>query len=401
MRRLFRDHRFRVFYASQVVSDLGTAISSVGLAFAVLDKGSATDLGWVMAARVLPLLVVLLVGGVWVDRLSRERVLVWANLASFLSLAATAALILTGTATVWELVLLSFATGAAATIRVPAAGALLPSLVDADLLHRANAVGRVTTNTTTVLGSALGGLLAALVDPGWTIALDAASFLVTALLLSRLPVRRPPLQARTSFLRELRDGWSEFTAQTWLWPVVLQFVVINLVWSGAYTILGPLVARERLGGAAAWGTILAANSAGMILGGVIVLRWHPRHPMRVGVPCVIALAAPLAGLAATRDVWLIAALALAAGLFMEIFEVNYAVSFQTHVPAPMLARVSSYDGLVSLSITPLGYALAGPLASAVGTVPTTAASAVLIVLASLAVFLVPAVRRLGAARVPG
>jgi MFS family permease len=401
MRRLFRGHRFRVFYASQVVSDLGTAVSSVGLAFAVLDKGSATDLGWVMAARVLPLLAVLLVGGVWVDRLSRERVLVWANLASFLSLAATAALILTGTATVWELVLLSFVTGAAATIRVPAAGALLPSLVDADLLHRANAVGRVTTNTTTVLGSALGGLLAALVDPGWAIALDAASFLVTALLLSRLPVRRPLPEARTSFLRELRDGWSAFTAQTWLWPVVLQFVVINLVWSGAYTILGPLVARERLGGAAAWGTILAANSAGMILGGVIALRWHPRHPMRVGVPCVIALAAPLAGQATTRSVWLIAALALAAGLFMEIFEVNYAVSFQTHVPAPMLARVSSYDGLVSLSITPLGYALAGPLATTFGTGPTTAASAVLIVLASLAVLLVPAVRSLGSSRVPG
>src|SRR5947208_11718444 len=99
MRRLFREHRFRVFYASQVVSDLGTAISSVGLAFSVLDlTGSATDLGGVMAARVLPLMVVMLVGGVWVDRLSRERVLVWANLASFLSLAATAALVLTGTA---------------------------------------------------------------------------------------------------------------------------------------------------------------------------------------------------------------------------------------------------------------------------------------------------------------
>ena len=396
MRRLFREHRFRVFYASQVVSDLGTAISSVGLAFSVLAiTGSATDLGWVMAARVLPLLVVLLVGGVWVDRLSRERVLVGANLASFLSLAATAALVLTGTATVWELVLLSLVTGAAATIRVPAAGALLPGLVDAGLLHRANAVVRVSSNTSTVLGSALGGLLAALVDPGWTIAIDAASFLVTGLLLSRLPVRRPPPEARTSFLRELRDGWSAFTAQAWLWPVVLQFVVINLVWSGAYTILGPLVARERLGGAAAWGTILAANSAGMILGGVIALRWHPRHPMRVGVPCVVALAAPLAGLATTRSAWLIAALALAAGLFLEIFEVNYAVSFQTHVPAPLMARVSSYDGLVSLSAAPLGYALAGPLASAFGTAPTTGASAVLIVLASLAAFLVPAVRRLG------
>nr|GID90100.1 MFS transporter [Actinoplanes derwentensis] len=381
-----------------MASDIGTSLSTVAFAFGILDlQGSAADLGWVMAARVAPLLIVTLIGGVWIDRLPRERVLVGTQIASAISQAVTAVLLLTGTAQIWQLMGLSFVAGAATSLWVPASGAVMPTLVPGRLLNEANALSRLASNTIMILGAGLGGLLASVIDPGWVVLADALTFVVSAFFLARLPATRAHIvEGATSFWRQLRDGWKEFAAQDWLWPVVIQFAFVNIAWTGAYTLIGPLFAREQLGGAAPWGAILAANAVGTVLGGVVALRYKPVRPMVVGVLCVTALAGPLLAIALGGSVWVIGACSLVAGFFMEIFEVQYAVSMQSHVPQDKMARVSAYDGLVSFGVLPLGYALAGPLVVLLGTGSAAGAAGLLIVVVSLLTLLAPGVRRLRA-----
>ncbi len=391
-----REKRFRTYFIGQVGSDIGSALASVAFAFAILEFGdSATDLGWVMGARVAPLLVITIIGGVWIDRLPRERVLVWTRLVSGVSQGLTAFLLLTDTAHLGLLIGLAFVTGAAGTLWVPASAAVMPTLVPPELLREANALRRLVRNGISITGAAAGGLLATAIDPSWTLVADSISFFASAAILSALPVTRAHLTGTARrFSTELREGWSEFVAQDWLWPVVLQFMVINIMWSAGYTLIGPLIARERLGGPAAWGAILAANSIGMILGGLVALRFRPKRSIFSGVALVATLAGPLAAIAAGGGTWIIAATALVAGAGMELFEVQYAYSMQRNIPQEKMARVAAYDGLVSFGALPLGYALAGPAITRYGVSSTSAVAAGAILVATLLTLAAPGVRQL-------
>jgi MFS family permease len=401
--RVLRIRTFRLFFLAQAGSDIGSALATVGFAFAVLDlRGSAADLGLVMAARVAPMLLATLVGSVWTDRLAREKVLIWTRLASGAAQCATAVLLLTGTAELVTLTVLSFVVGAAGVVWAPAAGAVIPTLVPPEQLHAANALSRLAGNTIAVAGAALGGLLAAVIDPAWTLMIDGITFFASAALLCLLPVNRGhAADGARHFGRDLREGWTEFLRQDWLWPVVLQFAVVNIAWTGAFMLIGPSVAVERLGGPAAWGVILGAHAVGAVVGGVIALRHTPRRPMLTGVLCVLPLAGPLLAVALDAGTAAVAVACFAAGVFLEIFEVQYAVTLQTHVPADKLARVSGIDGLASFGVLPLGYVLAGPMVMAVGAGPASAVFGAAIVVATAVTAAAPGVRRVTAQRVGG
>ena len=139
-----RLRQFRLLFAGELVSLLGTAVAPVALAFAVLDlTGSATDLGYVLAAGWLPQIVFILVGGVLGDRLPRTLVMVGANLLSAGAQAAAAVLLLTGHAQIWQLAVLQAVRGTATAIFFPAAQAVVPEVVETELLQPANAVLRL------------------------------------------------------------------------------------------------------------------------------------------------------------------------------------------------------------------------------------------------------------------
>jgi hypothetical protein len=188
-----------------------------------------------------------------------------------------------------------------------------------------------------------------------------------------------PPSRRSGFGSELRDGWREFTSRRWLWVVVTQFGLVNAVYGGVFLVLGPVVADHHLGGAAGWGLILAAYSAGAVAGAAVMVRYRPARLLLAASLAVPAMALPLLALAVPLEFWLVAAAALLAGAGTEVFEVNWSTTMQEQIPAELLSRVSSYDALGSYALGPLGTVLAGPAALLLGLTATLAGGGILIV----------------------
>lgn len=385
---------FRWLVAGRFVSMLGTAIAPVALAFAVLDlTGSATDLGLVLAARSIPLVLFVLVGGVVADRFPRHHVLLASNLVSALSQGVVAVLLLSGHATVGGLVALEVVGGSAAAFLWPALAGLTPQTVRAGLLQQANALLRLATNAALIGGSAVAGLVVAGFGPGWGLAIDSLTYALGALCLSRI---RLPAADRTrsgSMFGELREGWSEFRARTWVWVVVLAAALGNLAFAGGVNTLGPVVA-DRSVGRTGWGLVLSCLTVGMVLGGLLALRLRPRRPLFVG-SVLLMLDVPLLALLAfqPRLVALTVA-AVAAGVGLEVFSVFWDLSLQQHVPQARLSRVASYDALGSFLFMPVGQVVAGPLAALIGIDRAIGCAAVLALASALLAVATRSVRSL-------
>ena len=362
-----REREFRLLFVGRTVSLIGNAIAPVALAFAVLDlTGSKTDLGLILAAREIPLVVFLLAGGIWADRLPRNRVMVGANAVSGLSQLITAALLISGQAEIWHLAVLAAFNGGASAFFFPAVAGVVPQTVPSTLLQQANALLALAMNTAVIGGAALGGLLVAAVGSGWAIGIDGVTYLVGAffIALMRLPAVAP--DEAKSFLRELATGWREFRSRTWLWVIVLQFSLMLMVVAGAFSVLGPVVADDELGGPKAWGAILTAQAAGLVAGGLLGLRIRPRRMLVAATIGILAINLPLIALGFPLSVPAIAAAAFVAGIGNEVFGLMWHTTMQQEIPADRLSRVYSYDALGSMALVPVGYAIAGPIAEAVG-----------------------------------
>jgi MFS family permease len=197
-----------------------------------------------------------------------------------------------------------------------------------------------------------------------------------------------------NFLAELREGWREFVSRTWLWVIVVAFGFLNAAETGALNVLGPVVARDELGGASAFGAIFAAEAIGLLLGAAVALRFRPSRPLFVGCAAMIALPPVLVLLALGAPLPLILLAALVMGLGVELFGVYWDTSLQQHVPEHALSRVSSYDALGSFIFIPLGQIAAGPIAEAIGVDETLYLAAAVVTLAVLAMVATPDIRRL-------
>jgi MFS family permease len=386
---------FRLLFIGQGASSVGDGVVTVALAFAVLDlTGSVRDLGFVLAAQVVPLVLFVLLGGVWADRLPRRSVMLGSDLVRAGSQGASAALLLSGSAHIWQLAALQAVYGTARAFFSPAASGLVPEVVAPEHLQQANALMGVSENVAEVVGPALAGVLLVTAGPGWGLAFDGATFLVSAasLQLMRLPPSAVTV-GRLGMLRELREGWQAFRSRRWLWVSVSYFTLIIPLEISPLQVLGPQVARTSLGGAAAWAAISAVWGLGALLGGVIGLRWRPRHPLRsgflltlVGGPAflgVLAASAPLVLVLVGAVVWSMAA---------TLFNVFWFTAIQREIPAGELSRVSSWDHLGTYVFKPVGLAAVGPVALAVGVHTTLYCCAGLLVVLTGGVLAVPAVR---------
>ena len=385
---------FRLLFAGQAVSALGDRLVPVALAFAVLDlTHSPTDLGIVFAAQTAPLLVFVLIGGVWADRLPRQRVMMASDAVRAIAQGLSGALLLAGVAHVWQLAALQALYGGAEGFFGPAATAVVPQTVDPSSLQQANALLGLSRNVAEVLGPALAGVIVATLGPGWGLAVDAATFVASALLLAFMRVSGVLTAARTSTFAELRAGWRAFRARAWLWVTVVYFTLFIAFVFSPLQVLGPQVALLSLGGPGAWAAISTALGVGAVLGGVLGLRWRPRHPLRVAfVAFLIAGPALFVLLAARAPLALILAAALIDGASGTLFNVFWFTALQRDVPAAELSRVSSWDYLGSLALQPIGLAASGPVAAAIGISTTLYAAGGLSLLLVLAVLAVPAVR---------
>jgi len=389
-----RGRDFRLLLSARVASFLGSAMASVALAFAVLDlTGSKTDLGFVLAARVVPAVVFMLGGGVVADRLPRHRVMVTANLVSAASQGATALLLLSARADVWEIAVLAAVSGGSSAFFFPASQGIVPQTVPQHLLQEGNALLRLGLNASGISGAALGGLLVAATSPGAAIAIDSVSFLAAAVLTARMRIVLS-LVERSGFVAELREGWAEFSGRTWLWVIVIQFAFVNALEQGATSVLGPTVANEHLGGPAAWGVALACEAVGLVLGGLAMLRFRPSRLLLTATLAFMATFPLLGALAVPLPLALVAAFALVAGVGSETFGVLWETTVQQEIPAARLSRVYAYDAFGSIVLIPVGLAVVGPVADALGTGETLWLACALSTAVTLPVLAVGDVRRL-------
>jgi MFS family permease len=387
---------YTLLTAAAVVTNLGAQGALIAAAFAVLGAGGdATDVGLVAAARLVPMVVFILIGGAIADRLPRHRVMVAANTLSFFSQGTFAVLVLAGEPRLWQMMLLSALGGTGHAFFLPASEGMLLTSVHGEHAARAFAVYRVGVHTATIGGVALGGALTAVVGPGWVLALDACAFAVAASLRAFLDVRdQPPREATDGLLADLRIGWHEVVSRPWLWSIVLQFSVVNAMVGTADAVFGPVVAERSLGGAGPWGLALAVYAAGTVLGGLLMTRWKPRRLLFVGTFGIFPMALPTAGLAVPVSVPVLCLLMLVAGVCVEVFGVAWMTAMHQEIPEDRLSRVSSYDWFGSIGMMPVAAALAGPAEKAFGLSATLWGCSAAIVLLTAAVLLVPDVRNM-------
>jgi MFS family permease len=399
--KVLRHRDFRLLWLAGLASVLGDRIVNVALALFVIDlTGNATDLGFVLAAHAIPLVAFMLFGGIWADRVQRHRLMVLTDLVRFALHAALAALIIIGSVEIWQVVVIEALFGTAEAFFRPAAAGVVPQTVPEPEIQEANALMSMSNNVCEFVGPALATALVLGVGAGEAFAFDAVTFLVSAALLIRMDPRRRKGEAQerpegASLLGELREGFEEVRSRTWVWATLLSVSATLFLGLAPWFVLGPVVADQNYGGTDVYGIVAAALGAGTIIGATAGIRWRPRYPMRLGI--LFAAIWPFATLLFTFNAPLEAVLpAMVLGGFgFSIFDVWWMTALGERIPPDRLSRVSSYDWMVSLSLLPIGYLIAGPLADAFGAVEVLAVGSVLAFVVWLPALLPRETRMLG------
>jgi MFS family permease len=423
--RVLRHRDFRYLWLAQSASVIGDCIVIVALALFVIElTGSATDLGFVLAAASLPLVAFLLIGGVWADRLPRHRVMVVTDLVRFALHALLATLIFTDTVAIWQLILIEALFGSAEAFFRPAANGLLPQTVPEQEIQQANGLSTLSNNIGEFAGPALATALVLGLGAGWAFALDAATFLISAALLSRVRPRRREATARqiasapapatpapapatpapatataaataasgsgepVGVWSEIRDGYREVRSRSWVWATLAAFCAALFTGLAPWFVLGPVVAREQYGEIGVYGLVSAVLGIGTILGSLLGIGWRPRFPMRAAMLAILLWPVVAVLYAAGVTLYVVTPAMLLGGAGIALFDVWWMTALAERIPPDKLSRVSSYDWMVSLALLPLGYVLAGPLAGALGAVEVLLGGSVLAAIA-LALGLLP------------
>jgi MFS family permease len=391
-----REPNFRWYFASRFVNLVGGTMASVALAFGVLQiSDSPSALGIVLAANSVPLVLFLLAGGVLADRFGRILVIQAGNVLAGISQLTIAALLLGGHAEVWQLAALAAVIGTAQAMSMPALSSLMPALVPRRGLQQAIVLVSMLRGALTVVGPSVAGVIVVTAGPGWAIAVDGASYLVAAALL--LGVRIPPAERsgeQPGVIEELREGWDFFRSTTWLWAVVLAFLLINMIHSGALSTLGPVLAKGGEIGERGWGMLLSAEAIGLLVTTMLML-WIPlRRPLLVGMLGISVEGVLLVALGVELPLPALLGFAVLSGMGVELFSLGWNLAMQEHVPEDMLSRAYSYDSLGSFVAIPVGQLLFGPLGAAFGVAEVILLAGIAYVVIALLTLLSRSVRTL-------
>jgi MFS family permease len=385
---------FRRFYVGYCASLLGTAMSSVAIAFAVLGAGGTpSGLGVVFAANIVPMIAFTLGGGALADRLGRRPVMLAADAVRCAAQGVLAVTLYLGHPGLWLFVAAALAVGTGNAFFQPALAGLPVQLAPGDRLGDANALLAAVQPAAQVAGPALAGMLIAATGPATVVAVDAASYAISGVALAL--VRFPQVgQVRSrSLLADLADGWAEFRSRAWLWIDTVQFALFNLLTWGPYLVLGPVLARDYLGGASAWGAILASYGAGAVLGGLLALGRRPRRPLVIATLATLGFPLPPLALALHLPAVDVAGGALLAGLGSALGGALWATVTQQQVPVQALSRVAAFNMVGAFAFGPVAFAAAGPVAAALGPRAVLGFGAAWAAFGPLVVLAVPSVRR--------
>ena len=362
-----RERQFAWYYTARLVSTLGSMMAPVALTFAVLDiSNSASALGQVLAARTIPLVVFLLFGGVIADRLPRATVMLVSNLLAALTQGVVAFLVLSGAAHLWMLIVLEGVNGTVSAFSFPAMASIVAQLAPRSHLRQANALLSFSRGGLSIIGPTLAALIVVTAGAGWALAFDAVTWLLADACMTRIRLpRRERSGESQSMLRELREGWSVFVGNTWLWVVVAAFGVLNAIHAGAWFTLGPALAKNTFG-AKGWGYVLSAESLGLLLMTVVMLNVSIRRPLLAGMVGMSLFSVPLLMLGLDPHVPTLVVAAFVAGAGTEVFSIGWSLAMQENIDDEVLSRAYSYDALGSFVAMPVGQIVYGPLGAAFG-----------------------------------
>ncbi|MEU1302052.1 MFS transporter [Streptomyces shenzhenensis] len=393
--RPLRSAAFRWFLAGQSISMAGSVMAPVALAFGVLEAtDNAAWLSAVTTAALVPMVATLLLGGGVADRYRRDTVLCLTSLGAGITQAGVAFLLLTHQPPAFLLPLAAL-NGVFQGLTKPALRGIVSNLAAGRGLQQASSVLASVRNATRIIGPTTAGLLTASVGGGWAIAADAASFLLAAAFFARMSL--PDLPPRTggglTTVGELREGWSYFSSQPWIWTVTSAFAVFNAVNMGVWQILGPVIANDTIG-AEGWGLVLSARGVGALLASVVMVKLTVRRPMVPALSLMTLGAVPLILLGTGANTFWLAAAAFAAGAASEFFTVVWETAHNTYVPERLLSRVGAHDEFWSFVPIPVGQLSTPFLAAAFGTAAVAVTGGGVAAVAMLVPLLVPSLRRI-------
>lgn len=399
LKRLWLVPAFRTLLTARIISNFGNGLGPIALAFGVLglEDATASSLSVVMAAQLGPMVLFMLFGGVIADRFPRALVVGSSDILLSGLVITNGIMLINGSATVLSLAIIALISGSLNALWWPAFAGLIPEIVDEEDLQSANSVVALGSNSSNITGTVVGGIIVAGVGAGWAMVADAISFFIAGLLvftLRKYGKTREKTEHSPTVFADLVHGWKEFSNRSWVVAVVAGYAIINMIFESVFAVVGPVHAKESLGGPRPWSWILAALSAGMLAGVLVSLKVRPKHPLLIALSAQLAVAIWILIMGVTNWIPFIMISAFFAGIAFDFFFVLWQTAMQSHIPRESLSRVSSYDAFGSLALAPLGLILAGPLTEKFGTSLTLIAMG-LVFMAILGVVLsVPAVRHL-------
>ncbi|HEV8064536.1 MAG TPA: MFS transporter [Acidimicrobiales bacterium] len=393
-----RERNFRLYFVGQLTSAIGSGMAPVAVAFAVLARhhASASDVGVVLAAGAVPLVLFTLVGGVAADRFGRRAVMFTADSLRCTAELGLGAWILLTPPPLWGFVVLAALVGTGTAFFMPASTGLIQQVVSEAKRSQANALNGLSSSLGGIVGPAIAGVIVAASSPGWAVLADGFSYAVSVAALVAMRLGSWESERGESFVQQLRQGWREFWSRMWLWVIVVLASLFNVLMLSPFLVLGPVIAKHYLGGAPAWGAALAANGAGAVIGGILMLRLHIRRPLVFALVTVAVWPWPLLALAYRWPLALLAAGTFFGGMSFAFFAVQWDTTMQREIPPEVLGRVSAYDWFGSLVFLPIGFAIIGPISSVIGVRTTFVIGACFAVLSTVTGLCVPSIRQMRA-----
>ncbi|HEY5267114.1 MAG TPA: MFS transporter [Acidimicrobiales bacterium] len=385
------ERNFLLFFVGQTASQIGTGMAPVAITFAILEHGNASDVGYVAAAGLVPVVLLLLIGGVLADRMSRRVVMLGSDCLRALAETGLGLWILTQRPPLWGFMVLAALVGTGQAFFSPAMTGIVPQVISAAKLQQANALNGLSGSVGGIIGPVIAGLIVAVSNPGWAVLIDGLTYVLSVMSLYLINVDWLPSESGESFFHQLREGWYEFWSRTWLWVIVVEFSIINVLIFAPMFVLGPVIVKQYLGGAPAWGLILAFEGVGAVLGGILMLRYRPRRPLLVATISPVAWIWPLLALAFHSPTLFIASGSFVSGIGISVFSTLWVTTMQREVPSEILSRVSAYDWFGSLVFLPIGMAIVGPVARVAGVRTTIIGAAMLLFVFIAATLTVPSV----------
>jgi MFS family permease len=358
----------RLFIA-RFISNFGNGMGPIALAFGILalPNGSANMLGLVLGATTVVFLIMAPFGGVIADKYGRARMVGLTDMAAGLVLLIQVAYFATGDVPIAVLLITNGFFGLMWGIFWPAFSGLMPAVLPEAGLQKGNALNAFMTNAGVILGAAVAGLLIDVFGVAFTLAIDAASFFISGLMIFTFRHLTPRAQhTENTMLDDLLHGWKVFLSFRWIVIIVGAFSFIVMCWAAAENVLGPLIALEHFNGPKSWSFVITAESAGLIVGSIIAIKVKPKYPLRFLMLSSFTITFYIWSLAKPQSLLMIAFGAFLFGITLDLWGTLWNTALQRKVPRDSLSRVSSFDAMGSMMFRPIGLAIAAPLSTLLG-----------------------------------